>query len=553
MSTKVGTSVRAPTTATMSSALRNASTGYGIMVGFILRRNWLRMLIWLIALTGMIVLVIDTQRAAFPTAEDRAAYAQIANAPAVAALTGLPYAASTLGGILNIKIWMTIAVALSFAVIFLVTRNGRAEEAEGRTELLRAGVLGTHAYSLANWSVFSGFAVLVGLATAGGAVSQGLPVDGAFLMGAAFAATALVFLGVSAVTGQLTRTGSGANTLAAAVLGVSFLVRAVADLHADGDKSTWLVWLSPIGWAQQTRSYGENNWWPLVLCSGAAAILCWVALALERNRDLGAGLIPERVGPRSASAALRTQLGLTIRLQRGSLMGWTLGIIVFAVFFGGVSSAVACILTEESPITDLIRGGSSTVLDGIFSLFMMMSAVLVAAFVLKSADSIRSTEAVGLVEMQWSSAISRIKWASSHMIVPAAWSLVLLALNGLVLGVTFEVAAGQSGQVGRFLLASIAYWPSSLLMLGVVVLCAALIPRAAAAVTWAFFAVVAVLSIFGDLFGLPAWVLNSTPFTAIPRLDAEFTVLPLLTIAVIAAILGGIGLSVLRKRDMTSA
>ena len=71
--------------------------------------------------------------------------------------------------------------------------------------------------------------------------------------------------------------------------------------------------------------------------------------------------------------------------------------------------------------------------------------------------------------------------------------------------------------------------------------------------TWAFFAVVAVLSIFGDLFGLPAWVLNSTPFTAIPRLDAEFTVLPLLTIAVIAAILGGIGLSVLRKRDMTSA
>ncbi len=553
MSTKVGTSVRAPTTATMSSALRNASTGYGIMVGFILRRNWLRMLIWLIALTGMIVLVIDTQRAAFPTAEDRAAYAQIANAPAVAALTGLPYAASTLGGILNIKIWMTIAVALSFAVIFLVTRNGRAEEAEGRTELLRAGVLGTHAYSLANWSVFSGFAVLVGLATAGGAVSQGLPVDGAFLMGAAFAATALVFLGVSAVTGQLTRTGSGANTLAAVVLGVSFLVRAVADLHADGDKSTWLVWLSPIGWAQQTRSYGENNWWPLVLCSGAAAILCWVALALERNRDLGAGLIPERVGPRSASAALRTQLGLTIRLQRGSLMGWTLGIIVFAVFFGGVSSAVAGILTEESPITDLIRGGSSTVLDGIFSLFMMMSAVLVAAFVLKSADSIRSTEAVGLVEMQWSSAISRIKWASSHMIVPAAWSLVLLALNGLVLGVTFEVAAGQSGQVGRFLLASIAYWPSSLLMLGVVVLCAALIPRAAAAVTWAFFAVVAVLSIFGDLFGLPAWVLNSTPFTAIPRLDAEFTVLPLLTIAVIAAILGGIGLSVLRKRDMTSA
>lgn len=184
MSTEVTTPVWGSEPSVLSSGLlRNAVTGFGIMAGFILRRNWLRMLIWLVVLAGMVVLVIDSQRELFPTQADRDAYAQVANTPAIAALTGLPYAAGTLGGILNIKLWMTVAVALSFTVIFLVTRNGRAEEEAGRTELLRAGALGRHAYSLANWAIFSGFAVLVGLACAGAAMSQDLPVTGAFTHG----------------------------------------------------------------------------------------------------------------------------------------------------------------------------------------------------------------------------------------------------------------------------------------------------------------------------------------------------------------------------------
>lgn len=536
-----------------SNAFTNASTGFGIMVRFILRRNWLRMLIWLVVLAGMVVLVIDSQRELFPTQADRDAYALVANTPAIAALTGLPYAAGTLGGILNIKLWMTMAIALSFAVIFLVTRNGRAEEEAGRTELLRAGVLGNHAYSLANWTVFSAFAILVGLASAGAAISQELPVDGALTMGASFAATALVFLGVSAVAGQLTRTSGGANGLASTVLGISYLVRAVADVQGEGENASWLTWLSPIGWAQQSRSYGDNNWWPLLLCVGAAVILLVVALALERGRDLGAGLIPERVGPRSASAALRTQTGLTIRLQRGSIIGWSVGIVVFAMFFGGVATAMADLLSGDSPIAQAFLGGSKNILDGLLGFFLMANALLVAAFVLQSADSIRAAESKGRTEMQWSSAISRIRWAAARMVVPAVWSLVLLAVSGAAIGATFGAAVGQPDQAWRFLGASVAYWPSALLVIGVVVLCAAVIPRAAAAVTWALYAVAVVLSMFGDLFGLPDWVINNTPFTAIPRLGMDFTVLPLVVVAALAVISGGIGLWVLRNRDMTSA
>lgn len=554
MSTTLRANANAPSlTSGAAGALHNSYAGLGRMARFILRRNWVRMLIWLIVLAGMIPLVVESQRELFPTQESRDAYAQIANTPALSAMTGLPYAAGTLGGILNIKLWMTVAVALSFAVIFLVTRNGRAEEEAGRTELLRAGVLGRHAYSLASWLVFSGFAVLVGLASAGAAVSQDLPVDGALVMGASFSAVALVFLGIAAVSGQLTRTSGGANALASSVLGVAYLVRAIADVQADGDRATWLTWLSPIGWAQQSRSYGENVWWPLLLCLAVAVLLCWIALVLERGRDLGAGMIPERVGPRRASALLRTPVGLTLRLQRGSVIGWTIGILVFAGFFGGIATLMVDLLPTDNPLTQAFTGGSASVLDGLLGFFMMTNALLVAAFALQSTDTIRAEESGGRTELQWSSAISRVRWAASRMVVPAVASLVLLALSGVAVGASFGAAIGDPAQVGRLFWLAVAFWPSVLLVIGVVVVCAAVIPRQAAAVAWSLFSVTIVLSMFGDLFGLPDWIIHNTPFTAVPRLDSEFSVVPLIVISALAIGTVWFGLWRLKSRDMTSA
>jgi ABC-2 type transport system permease protein len=551
MTTTTPERVAAPSTVRVRG--HNRYAGLGVMVRFILRRNWLRMLIWLVVLAGMVPVVIDSQRELFPTQAARDAYASVANTPAIAALTGLPYAAGTLGGILNIKLWMTVAVALAFAVIFLVTRNGRAEEESGRTELLRAGVLGRHAYSLANWLVSCGFAAVVGLACAAAAMSQKLPAAGALLMGASFVGVALVFVGVAAVAGQLTRTSRGANTLASVVLAVAYLIRAGADVGAEHGRANWATWLSPIGWAQQTRSYGENLWWPLLLCVAATLVLCGIALAIERRRDLGAGIIPERVGPRAASALVRTQIGLSLRLQRGSIIGWALGIIVFALFFGGVATAMADLLSADNPIAQAFTGRSKNVLDGLLGYFTMANALLVAAFVLQSADTIRSEESDGRAELQWASAVSRVRWAATRMVIPAVASFLLLALSGAAIGATFGTAVGDRSQTARFMWASLAYWPSMLLVVGVVMLCAATLPRAAATVTWALYGVAVVLSMFGDLFGLPDWVSQNTPFTAVPRVGTDFTATPLVVITVLAVIAAWVGLVVLRRRDLTSA
>ena len=528
----------------------DAYAGFPIMLRFIVRRNWLRMLIWTIVIAGMIAVVVQSQRVAFPTQADRDGYAAIANTPAVAALTGLPYAASTLGGILNIKLWMTEAIELAFAVIFMVTRNGRAEEEAGRTELLRGGVLGKHAYSLANWVVMAAFSVVVGAMTALAAIGQGLPADGAFVMGASFTGVGLVFIGVSAIAGQLAQTGRGANTLASVVLAGAYLVRAAADLQADGDTPSGLSWVSPIGWGQQMRSYGENLWWPLAISVGAAVALCAIALLLERRRDVGEGFLPDRRGPRRASALTMTPIGLTLRLQRGSIIGWSIGILIGALFFGSVATVMADLLSGDNPIAKGFIGGAKDVVEGLLGYFAMSNVLLISAFAIQSADTIRSEEANGRAELQWSRAISRVHWALSRMVVPAVISFLLLAVSGYAIGASFGASVDDPGQAGRFALASLAYWPSVLLFIAFVLFCAAWLPRAASAVTWGVFGAMVVLSMFGGIFGLPDWVVDSTPFTAVPRVSEEFSSVPIIVIGLLAVVLTLLGLRRLRTRDM---
>ena len=530
-----------------TTAPTGSLAGVGIATRFILRRNWLRLLIWAAVLAVMIPIVYGSQQEAFPTQAARDAYAQVANTPAVAAMTGLPYAAGSLGGILVIKIWMTLAVALGFASIFLVTRNGRADEETGRTELLRSAALGRHAYPVANYLVAGSLSVATGLLISLLCLGLQLPAGGSWAMGASIAGTGLAFVAVSAICGQLSTTSRGANSLAVALLALFYFIRAGADLQATGTDPSALSWFSPIGWAQNMRSFGQDNWWPLLALLGLAVLGCALALRLGTRRDLGAGILPERGGPATASTLLANPLGLVLRLQRSSLLGWFLGAVVAGLFFGSVARAMTSVLDPQNPFAKSFVGAGHDMLDGVMGIFVLFNGMLAGAFAIQALAGARSEEESGRLESQLAGSLSRFSWLWAHVLVAGVGSALMLLLGGYLTGVSSKGAATG----GAMAAASFAYWPAVLLMLGVLLFCQGFIPRPSTGIAWALYGLSVMAAMFGGLLSLSEDVIKATPFGAVPRLPAEdFALLPLVVLGVVALVLATIGFWRFRARDL---
>jgi ABC-2 type transport system permease protein len=206
--------------------------------------------------------------------------------------------------------------------MFIVGRHTRAEEQSGRSELVRASVLGRDASTAATMVVATVVNVVVAALVALTMIALDQPTAGSIAFGASRGGAGLFFAGVALFAMQVNQSTGGAYGLVGAVLGASYMLRAAGDVGGGT-----LSWLSPIGWVQSMRPYAGERWWPLLLLLAGAAVLIAAAFALLARRDDGAGLLAPRPGPARASGVLTHPLGFALRLSRAALIGWGLGVL----------------------------------------------------------------------------------------------------------------------------------------------------------------------------------------------------------------------------------
>ena len=528
---------------------RDTLAGTGTMIRFVLRRNRIRLLVWWLVIVGLFAYVEAYYHDIFRTQAALDDFAAISNVPSIKALTGLAAAPATMGGAVWTKIWMTCALMLAFGVVFLVTRNGRADEEAGRTELLRSRMLGLHAYSVATWLVTSLLCIAVGLgiaavSVAGGLDPEGSGITGSLVLGASVTGVGLVAVGVAALVGQLTSTSRAANGLASTVLGAFYVLRMIGDL-GDGR----LTWVSPIGWGQEMQPWGGNRWWPLGLMLALTAVLLAVASRLESHRDLGAGLLPERAGRASAPARYARPLGLALRLERGPIIGWALTILLTAVLFGSVIDAMTTRMADASPSVAAIMRGTGV--NALLSLLITMIAMITTVFAIQTSLTLRGDEANGLIEHQLAGAVSRSGWALQRLLIPIVGSAVLLFVGGALMGLSYGSTVGDSGQALWLALDALAYWPAVMIFVGIALALFGWLPRLAVALSWGVLGAMWIVVLVGDALHLPTWVLDVLPFSATPYQLAEAASwTPLLVMTTVAGLLVWLGLARFSRRDI---
>lgn len=514
-----------------------------------LRRDRIVLPLWVLLLSLPLASVyIASIEAIYPTAADRAGLAAtIMASPAQRAMYGQVYNDS-LGAV---GIWKAgiFHLLIAVAVILTVIRHTRADEETGRTELIDSTAVGRYAGLTGALLLAAGASVSTGVIGTAGLLTTEVPAAGSCAFGAALACSGLVFTAVAAVAAQLSPSARFARGAAFGVLAGTFTLRAVGDAGSSG-----LSWLSPLGWSLQVRPYAGDRWWVLLLHLAITGALTWLAYRLAACRDVGAGLLADRPGPLRAAPTLGGAFGLAWRLDRGALLLWTTGLLLYGLLVGSVVHGIGDEVGSDRARDVVIRLGGTAALEHAFvAVAFSMLGMVAAAFAVSLVLRLHQEETATRAETLLAGALSRNRWLASHLVTALAGSMFAMLAAGLVAGIVYGTAAGDIGEQLPVVLGSAAVqMPAVWLPAAVAVALFGLVPRVTPA-AWAVLTGFVALYLLGSISGLPQWVLDFEPFAHIPLVgDGTFTVAPLIVLLAIDTALIGLGVQAFRRRDLTT-
>ncbi|MGU3497354.1 ABC transporter permease [Mycobacterium sp. C31M] len=538
MSTTVEHTSRHRTTTAQSPLIGTAT-----LLRLALRRDRIRLTIWIVALTALLAYTPGALQLAYPATEQRQARIELMQTPAGIMLSGPMFGRNEtgLGVMIANELMLTMIIAGSILAILTVIRHTRAEEESGAAELAQASAVGRYARTAAALTLMTGVnAVLaITMSTALTANGFGLLDSAAFSVG--ITAAAMVFGALAAVTAQLWRQSRAATGAAMGALGAAALVRGVGDV-IDHSGSV-LSWFSPIAWAQQMRAFVDLRWWPLMLLIILAAALAVLAVVAESQRQYDAGIIGS-AGERPQARAIPNVFVLHLTLQRGQVIGWSIGLFLAGLTFGSMTNALLDAAGDNELLARMLATAGT---DGAYTTMTQFLAAAAGAFVVSAVLRAFADERNGLAEPVLAGAVSRWRWLLTAVAAALTGAAVLLFCAGLGNGLGAGVTVGEPMLIGRLTLAALAFLPAMAVLAAVAALAVAV---RRPWIGWVAVAFVVLSLYLGALLRLPQWLLDLSPVgqTTVPT-DVPWTAW--VTMSVIAAALSAVAAWIYRNRDAT--
>ena len=521
-------------------------TGAVTFLRHFLRRDRWMLLVWVLGGALLYVSQAIQVEGTYATQADLdKAAASMAHNAAFIAMLGPARALDTIGGQVAWQASAFGAILAGLMSMFLVGRHTRVEEETGRDELLRASPVGRLAPTTAALVTALLANVLLGVAVSLTLIAYRLGVPDSVALGAGLTLSGWVFTGTALLAAQLTASARSMYGIAGAIMGVAYALRAVGDL-----RNSALAWLSPIGWYQGMHAFSGLRWWPaLLLLAGAAAVTA-AAYVLFQHRDFGAGLLAARPGPARAAPRLRTGWGLAWQLQRGSVLGWALALLLFAAAFGAVGNDVTDVIGTSKASQDIFVQSPGDLIDSFYATAILMLAVIASAFAISSALRPRGEEDDGRVEPLLATALSRRRWLLAQIGTTAVGCLLVLLAAGVGLGAGYAAVTGDTHALITYPPAALPYIAPMLVLSGLTRLLYGVAPRAAT-LAWLALGFCVVVLLFGQLFHFPQWLLNLSPFQHLALTPAQdFTWAPFLGLLTVAALLSAAGQLAFQHRDV---
>ena len=531
---------------------RHEFAGTGALIRLILRRDRLVLPIWIALPPLFVILVAAAFVQLYPTvASQQILASQLVNSPGFVALLG-PVSAATIGGL---TVWRSSIFAVLIVAggnALTTIRHTRSDEETGRFELLGSGAVGRKAPLAASMVVTLGADILIAALVAGGLLAFGLPSAGSVAFGASLAAIGLMFAALAGVASQLTESTGIARGIAGAFFVLFYVLRAVGDANETSGQS-WLSWISPIGWVHLVQPFADERWGVFALFFASVIVLTAVAIAFSSRRDVGSGTFTPLLGPTRASHRLGGSLALVWRLQRRALFAWAALFALFGIMIGYLAKSSVILLAANPQLANLFAyfGGASAYTDALFTFSLTFVGWIGAAYAIGATLLLQSEEMEKRVDHVLATSVSRLRWATSHVVVVMIGSVLVLVAFSIPAGLTYGLSAGNIAyELPRLLVATMVYLPAIWVMVGITMALYGLAPRLSF-VSWGALGAFIGVELIGELLKASQSVLNISPFKHVPAvLVSGLSATPLVSLTFVALALIAMGLIGFQHRSI---
>ncbi|HUD10662.1 MAG TPA: hypothetical protein VMR28_03260 [Candidatus Saccharimonadales bacterium] len=306
------------------------------------------------------------------------------------------YIAWNTGGIMVIvgSIW----------ALLLVTKLLRGEESAGRWELL---LLGRTTARRATINVLSGigvtltvfYAIISGIfALIGKNNAINFNTSAALFFGLTVVSGILMFMLVGALASQLLPTRSGAASLTALVLGVSFLFRAVADTTS----ATWLLNITPLGWVEKLSPLDTSRSLWLIPIGIVTILLTIATVYLAGKRDLGDSIFAEKATAKPRTKLLNSPLAAAVRLTRTTTVSWLTAIGLSAILYGALTKTAVQAFNQSAGVGHRLGNLEHTAAinsaQAFLGIVFFLQMILIMAYAASAISALRKDESEGYLD-----------------------------------------------------------------------------------------------------------------------------------------------------------
>lgn len=485
---------------------------------FVVRKERISSLIWVIALSVLSIAVAFAFGRLFKTPEELAGMASMFENPAMAAMLGPIFGALTTETLYTASMLLYVGIAVGLMNIFFVIRNTRAEEEKGREEVIRSLPVGRLSNMAATLIIAFAVNLILCLVTFVGLLACGFAATGAILFGLALFSIGMFFAGMSAVFCQLFSESRIAVGFSVVLLIFFYVLRGVGDVSPN---FIALSYLSPLGLMMHSEVFASNLLWPLVVLWMLSIILCLGALWLNTKRDMGRGLINEKPGKREASFLLKNPEGFLFKLMRNGIIIWFVGMFLLGIAYGAVMGEMESFIEGNEFMKNLLlsripEGHSLTeaFITMVVDVMILLAVIPALMAILKMA----SEEKTHRYENILSKAVSRPRLLTAHLIHAFLQSVLMLFAVAFGMWISSALVMDTPITFGNMMVKFFAYLPATFAMLGLAALLAGVIPKLASVIAFGYLGVSFFANYLGPLLGFPDWFKYLTPYGAIPNL-----------------------------------